>query len=180
MKALVQLAPGFLAARLLAGELGLPVLIFHPLKKDFDGVADMEIGLSASCGELLQGHAALRFEADVDQHGEYGYRYLDHYWSEAGRHPFLLQVEGRWAGFALVREIPPYDMAEFFVMRKYRRAGAGRWMAGQVFGRFPGRWQVRQQLSNGAATAFWRTAIPVEFAERTTGEEVIQEFTVGV
>lgn len=114
--------------------------------------------------------------ADVGPHGEYGYRYLDHYWTEPGRHPFLFHIDGKWAGFALVREIPPYDMAEFFVMRKYRRAGIGRRAAAEVLGRFPGPWQVRQQLSNPGATAFWRTAIPYQYVERTTAEEIIQEF----
>lgn len=28
-------------------------------------------------------------QADVDRHGEYGYRYLHHYWTEASREPFL-------------------------------------------------------------------------------------------
>jgi predicted acetyltransferase len=114
--------------------------------------------------------------ADVGVHGDYGYPYLDHYWTEPGRHPFLFQVDGKWAGFALVREIPPYDMAEFFVMRKYRRIGIGRRAATEVLGRFPGSWQVRQQLSNPAATIFWRRAIPYPYAERTTGDEIIQEF----
>ena len=41
-------------------------------------------------------------QADVDVHGEYGYRYLDHYWTEGSRAPFLFRVNGRWAGFALV------------------------------------------------------------------------------
>jgi predicted acetyltransferase len=67
-------------------------------------------------------------------------------------------------------------MAEFFVMRKYRRMGIGRRAAIEVLGRFPGSWQVRQQLSNPAATTFWRTAIPYQWAERTTGDEIIQEF----
>jgi predicted acetyltransferase len=116
-------------------------------------------------------------QSDLSRHGEYGYCYLDHYWTEPGRYPFLLQVAGNWAGFAMVREIPPYDMTEFFVMRKYRRRGVGRWMAAEVLARFPGRWQVRQQLSNPAATAFWRTAIPYPHGERVTSEEVIQEFT---
>ena len=114
--------------------------------------------------------------SDVGPHGDYGYPYLDNYWTEPGRHPFLVQVEGSWAGFALVREIPPHDMAEFFVMRKYRRSGLGRDVAREVFRRFPGRWQVRQQRSNPAATAFWQTAIPYAYTERVDAEEIIQEF----
>jgi predicted acetyltransferase len=116
-------------------------------------------------------------KGDVGPHGDYGYRYLDHYWTEPGRHPFLFQVDGKWAGFALVREIPPFDLAEFFVMRKYRRTGIGRQAAAEVFAKFPGGWQVRQQLSNPAATTFWRRVIPYAYSERTTAEEVIQEFT---
>ena len=116
-------------------------------------------------------------QADVGPRGEYGYRYLDQYWSERSRHPFLFQVDGHWAGFALVREIPPYDMAEFFVMRKYRRLGIGRQAAAAVFSQFPGPWQVRQQATNPAATAFWRAAIPYGYRERHTTDETIQEFT---
>lgn len=50
--------------------------------------------------------------ADVDQHGEFGYRYLDHYWTEEDRAAFLLRADGHWAGFALVRRTAPFDMAE--------------------------------------------------------------------
>jgi predicted acetyltransferase len=116
-------------------------------------------------------------QADVGLHGEFGYPYLDHYWTEEDRRPFLFRVDDSWAGFALVREIPPYDMAEFFVMRKYRRVGVGRRAAVDVFDRFPGAWQVRQQITNPAATAFWRTVIPYPYVERTTALEMIQEFT---
>ncbi len=86
--------------------------------------------------------------ADVDQHGEFGYRYLDHYWTENDRAAFLLRVDGHWAGFALVRRTAQFDMAEFFVMRKYRRRGIGRKAAIDLFQRFPGPWQVRQQQTN--------------------------------
>jgi predicted acetyltransferase len=116
-------------------------------------------------------------QADVGFHGEFGYRYLDHYWTESDRQPFLFRVDNNWAGFALVREIPPYDMAEFFVMRKYRRVGVGGRMAMDLFDRFPGTWQIRQQLDNPAATAFWRRVIPHPYVERTTAQEIVQEFT---
>ena len=115
-------------------------------------------------------------QADVDAHGEYGYRYLDHYWTEAPRAPFLFRVDGRWAGFALVRAESPFDMSEFFVMRKYRRRGVGRAAAAELFRRFSGPWRVRQQKTNPRATEFWRTAIPYDYEERATDDEVIQEF----
>lgn len=64
-------------------------------------------------------------DADVDDDGAYGYRHLDAYFAEPERHPFLVRVDGRLAGFAFVRAGTPHDMAEFFVLRKYRRGGVG-------------------------------------------------------
>ncbi len=39
---------------------------------------------------------------DVDANSLFGYRYLDHYWTEPRRWPFLFRVDRRLAGFALV------------------------------------------------------------------------------
>jgi predicted acetyltransferase len=114
--------------------------------------------------------------SDVDADGAYRYPYSGLYWSEPERVPFLMRAGGRWAGFALVRGGEVHDMAEFFVMRKYRRTGLGRAAAEQIFARFPGPWTVRQQISNPAATTFWRAAIPYRFTETSTETEVIQRF----
>ncbi len=114
--------------------------------------------------------------ADLDQHGEFGCHYLDHYWTEKDRAAFLLRVDGHWVAFALVQRTAPFDMAEFFVMRRYQRQGVGRQAAGKLFARYPGPWRVRQQQTNPAATAFWRSVIPFPFNERRTSEEVVQEF----
>jgi predicted acetyltransferase len=116
--------------------------------------------------------------ADVDERGVFGYRYLDDYWMEPDRHPFLFRVDGRLAGFALVRSGPPHDMAEFFVMRKYRRGGIGVEAARAVFARFPGEWQVREVAANVGAVAFWRRAIPVPFTEDTNQEGPVQHFSL--
>jgi len=103
--------------------------------------------------------------ADVDAGGLYGYGYLDQYWVESTRYPFLIRVDGRWAGFALVRDYADSDgtlvhgMAEFFVMRKYRRAGIGRAVACRLFDAFPGSWHVGQVVENVPAQRFWRRVI---------------------
>ena len=117
-------------------------------------------------------------DADVGAHGEFGYRYLDHYWTDPERRPLLFRTAGRWSGFALVRTGDPNDMAEFFVLRKYRRTGIGREAAREVLRRFPGPWTVRQLLANSAATEFWRTAIPYPFTERVTDTERVMELVV--
>jgi predicted acetyltransferase len=114
--------------------------------------------------------------ADVDARGLFGYDYLDVYWTEPDRAPFLFRVERHWCGFALVRTGDPHDMAEFFVMRKYRRSGVGITAAREVFARFPGRWQVRQMRANVDATTFWRRAIPVPFTEEEIETGPVQRF----
>jgi predicted acetyltransferase len=87
-------------------------------------------------------------------------------WSEPWRHAFWCQVDGHLAGFAILDERSRLtddpevmDVAEFFVMRKYRRHGVGFECASRAFDLFPRMWEVRQQRSNGAATAFWRRTI---------------------
>jgi predicted acetyltransferase len=109
--------------------------------------------------------------ADIGPHGLYEYPYLDHYWTDPWRHPFLIRVEERLAGFVLVTrynyltgEVDPaqgaaWVIAEFFIMRRYRRQGVGEAVARQVFVRFPGPWQVAQIRENTPATAFWRKVI---------------------
>ena len=51
---------------------------------------------------------------------------------------------------------------------------------GPSSGGFPGRWTVRQQLANPAATAFWRKAIRYPFQEHGQGTEIVQSFTAGL
>ncbi len=111
--------------------------------------------------ELCQHDYSEYNEANVDEHGLFGYRYLDHYWTEERRHPLFIRVAGHLAGFALVRQTDEavYEMAEFFILRKYRRQGIGRDAAHRIFARFPGRWQVAQEACNLPAQAFWRTVI---------------------
>ena len=95
------------------------------------------------------------------------------YWAEPGRHPFLIRVDGKLAGFALVNarsrltgDDGVHDLAEFFVLRRYRRRGVGERAAAWLFERFRGRWEVRQKPENLAATAFWRRVIGRHTGER--------------
>jgi predicted acetyltransferase len=118
--------------------------------------------------------------SDVNSHGEYLHRYFDEYWTDSDRKAFLFRVEGAVAGFALVFTGEPRDIAEFFVMRKYRGRGVGARAAASLFGQFPGHWTVRQQRTNPGATAFWRKAIRFPFEEHEHGAEVVQSFTASL
>jgi len=102
---------------------------------------------------------------DVNASGGFEYGWLPRYWSEAERHPFLILAGEAVAGFALVRDQRYPDgemthhMAEFFILRKYRRQKVGQRAAWAVFDRFPGRWLVSEMEENTPAHAFWRKVI---------------------
>ena len=103
---------------------------------------------------------------DVGEDGRFPFRELAPFWTDDWRHAFFVRVAGKLAGFALVEDrsrldgtTGVHDMAEFFILRKYRRQGVGAQAARRLFQRFPGRWQVRQRAQNPDATAFWRRVI---------------------
>lgn len=102
---------------------------------------------------------------DVDESGRFEYSWLGAYWTEAGRLPFAVRVDGRLAGFVLVNRHSPsgqpvdHSIAEFFVMRTYRRRGVGRAVARELFDRLPGVWEVAEIPANTPAQAFWRAVI---------------------
>jgi predicted acetyltransferase len=103
---------------------------------------------------------------DIGEDGRFGYRPLPLYWSEPDRHPFLVRMDGKLAGLALVKrgsEVSGHDtvwdMAEFFVIRGFRRRGIGTQVAHEVWRRFPGVWEVRVMQANVSAQHFWARAI---------------------
>jgi predicted acetyltransferase len=95
--------------------------------------------------------------------GRFSYRTLSLYWSEPTRRfPFLIRCGTQVAGFILVTRGSPvsedpetFDVAEFFVMRRYRRAGVGREAAALLWSRLPGKWTVRVTEANRGGLAFW-------------------------
>jgi len=107
----------------------------------------------------------------LNDHGLYVYKYLDHYWTDEHRRPFMVKVDGELAGLALVSlDRPPEQMMlsqaerthtvnEFFIMRKFRGRGAGREAACSLFDQIRGTWEVRQTYANKSAHAFWQRVI---------------------
>src|SRR5277367_1777145 len=94
-------------------------------------------------------------DLDIGENGRFGYPSLPLYWSELGHHPFLIRADGKLTGFALVKNVPGvsgseavWDMAEFFVLRGYRRRGVGKLAAHELWRRFSGRWDVRVMHRN--------------------------------
>ena len=114
------------------------------------------------------------FTIELGADGRYTYDKLPLYWIETTRRfAFLIRYRGGVVGFVFVTRRSPasddpevFDVAEFFVRRRYRRSGVGREAAMLTWDRFPGRWIVRVSEGNVGALSFWRNVI----AEYTAGE----------
>lgn len=98
--------------------------------------------------------------------GRFGYKHLPLYWKESNRHPFLITADGRLAGFVFVRrgseisaDADVWDVAEFFIIRGFRRLGLGTKAAQKIWRKFPGQWEVRVLDRNRKAKDFWGQAI---------------------
>lgn len=101
------------------------------------------------------------FKLDVEEDGLFtAYKNLDDYWKEAhNRFPYIIIKDEKYVGFVLVRFIEVteriyFSIAEFFIMRKYRREKIGSSVAKQIFNLHKGEWEVFQKESNKPAQLF--------------------------
>ena len=103
---------------------------------------------------------------ETDSRGRFTYPYLDHYWQDPQRFPFIIYVESNIAGFALVRREedpdtgePITEMTEFFILRMFRNRGIGNKAAVKLWNSFQGKWRVQVLNKNKRAYPFWKNAI---------------------
>lgn len=96
--------------------------------------------------------------------GEYEYKYLDQYWSNETRFPFLLYYKGEIAGFAFVRIVDgTYSVAEFYIKPQLRLRGIGFTCAQDIIERFKGNWFIEFYKEN-TARLFWRKVAETQTA----------------
>lgn len=130
-------------------------------------------------------------EWDVNYSGRFYEDDLDGCWTKSNVHPFLIKVEGKLAGFAIVEELDKsfYNdeshityMTEFFIMGAYQGKGIGEKAAVYLFDLYPGKWQVSELAENVNAQAFWRKVIQrytnTQYDEFVHGEHktIVQAF----
>ena len=101
---------------------------------------------------------------ELNEDGYYNYDYLDEYWTEKDRYPFIIRFNDKIAGFVLINGYSvmiknALTIAEFFILRKYRRQGIGKKAAFMIFETFPSKWEVRQTKNNIAGQHFWKNVI---------------------
>jgi predicted acetyltransferase len=121
----------------------------------------------------------------IEENGEFEYNLLDDFWEYA----YLLRVQNEIAGFALVisrcpitGNSPCWFMAEFFVLRYFRRRSLGQTAFHAILARHPGRWHIANVTSNRGAGQFWSNAIPEKIehqfnARHDNMDWLVREFT---
>lgn len=125
---------------------------------------------------------------DVGHNGLFAaYPYFDEYWNnDSTRICYLIKHQDKISGFVFVKKIEltdsnHYSIAEFFVLKKYRRQGIGKEIAFQIFNIHKGRWEIFQRESNKPSHAFWKNVIDGytrgNFRERFEDGKWIQSFT---
>lgn len=114
-------------------------------------------------------------EIELGADGRFGYKDLSLYWHDPDRRPFLVRADRKLAGLVLVKKGSElsenktvWDMAEFFIVRRYRRRGIGTCVAHEVWRQVSGLWEVRVMESNQSAHLFWAHAIST-----FTGETIL-------
>lgn len=100
---------------------------------------------------------------ELNDAGLYGYRYLDYYWNEEGRYPYIVTVDGHLAGFSLIRALSAdsitFEVAEFCILKKYRKMGVGKALIDRMFTLHKGNWVIDTPINNTTAQRFWRYAV---------------------
>ena len=108
-------------------------------------------------------HWAGTSKGDLQPDGRFADYPLGDYWTRPSWSAAIVRCDDCLAGFALVNDRghsgKPVDrnMAEFFILRKYRGRGVGRAAAERIFAMHPGQWEVAVARKNVAALSFWRT-----------------------
>ncbi|MDE5911583.1 MAG: GNAT family N-acetyltransferase [Clostridia bacterium] len=96
-----------------------------------------------------------------NNNGLYGYEYLDRYWIEDVRFPYLIKVDDKLAGFALINNIAEcaekcnWSVAEFFVGYPYRNKGVGTRAMMKIFDKHKGLWHIKYHCRNIVSVGFW-------------------------
>jgi [ribosomal protein S5]-alanine N-acetyltransferase len=86
------------------------------------------------------------------------------YWDQPDTFPFILRQNKEIAGFAIIDkkgsdEHVDFNMAHFFILRKFKKKGIGRAVACHCFSRFTGVWEVMVMPKNEGAYNFWKSVI---------------------
>jgi predicted acetyltransferase len=114
------------------------------------------------------------FPIRISEQGRFGYAWLPTYWAEPDlRFPYLIWSDQGLMGFVLTTIGSPVsddpqalDVAEFFVLRRFRRSRVGSTAIKMLWDQRPGHWVVRVSEGNAGGGGFW----PMVVREYTDGD----------
>jgi predicted acetyltransferase len=95
----------------------------------------------------------------------YEYEYFDSYWTDTSRNPFFIKADRKVVGFCLLNEVSELgndnlkSIAEFFVLRKYRKNKVGFQAALEIFSQYKGNWEITYTFKNAVAGKFWNKVV---------------------
>ena len=134
--------------------------------------------------ELYQYELSDTWLQDSDSHAKYGYDLERHRRGERF-HAYVAADGSQYVGFALVapaivtRKEGSW-MEQFFILKRYRRSGAGRALALHVIHSHPGPWEIGEMPANLTAQQFWREVIGAETADAFVELQVTEGWWHGV
>jgi len=123
--------------------------------------------------------------------GEIGHRASDllaGWFNDPAAQVITIASDEQPVGFALVRVRYPlvsggtvsHVMAEFFIVRRWRRRRVGQAAVRLIFDRFAGQWHIMEDLRNTGAVTFWRQVVSDythgTYRERSSNGELHQFF----
>ena len=100
----------------------------------------------------------------IPENGLYECIDLKKYWNDKNAFPFLIRINEELAGFVIIdkkgsHEKIDFNMAQFFILRKFKSKGIGRIVANECFNKFNGLWEVMVMPQNKGAYKFWKRVI---------------------
>jgi len=74
---------------------------------------------------------------------------------------FLLEIDNTSAGIAAIarKGDQGYEVCEFYIIPSFRKNSIGMQFAHAIWNNHPGSWEIKQLVSAGYATHFWRKTI---------------------
>ena len=99
---------------------------------------------------------------EIGPEGEFTYRWFEAYFREDGRDAYLIRVDENLGGFVMVRSNPgeedwDFQIAEFFILRRYRRMGMGSLVSQKILNSRKGVWEISYDTRNEAASNLWNS-----------------------
>jgi ribosomal-protein-alanine N-acetyltransferase len=113
---------------------------------------------------------------EIPKDGLYECKDFKKYWQAESTFPFLIRYKAELAGFVIIDtkgsdEQIDFNMAQFFILRKFKNKGLGQFIACHCFDKFKGTWEVMVMPGNHGAYQFWKSVITkythVNFIEYT-------------